>query len=82
MGDTMIKGDEMRCDACGTKLYDINEPCPNCLPSVAWRPPTRPVGAKPNPECKYCCGTGLEDSGAPDPQGYYIEIRCRCTLGA
>jgi len=30
----------IKCSACGTPLYDINEPCPNCLPGMAWRPPT------------------------------------------
>lgn len=28
------------CSCCGTPLTDINEPCPNCLPKMAWRPPT------------------------------------------
>jgi hypothetical protein len=31
------------CCSCGTPLEDINEPCPNCLPGMAWRPPTRPT---------------------------------------
>jgi hypothetical protein len=30
----------INCEACGTPLCDINEPCPNCLPHMAWRPST------------------------------------------
>lgn len=25
------------CEACGTTIFDIDEPCPNCLPGMAWR---------------------------------------------
>lgn len=30
----------IHCGCCGTLLNHINEPCPNCLPGMAWRPPT------------------------------------------
>lgn len=29
------------CSVCGTPLDRVDEPCPNCLPGMAWRPPTK-----------------------------------------
>ncbi len=34
---------------------------------------------QPNPECEYCLGTGLMDSGGVTPWGTAVEIRCDCT---
>jgi len=31
------------CSVCGTPLEHMDEPCPNCLPRMAWRPPTQRV---------------------------------------
>lgn len=28
--------------------------------------------------CALCNGTGEVDSGAPDPQGHFIQIACEC----
>jgi hypothetical protein len=36
------------CMICNTPLENENEPCPNCMPSIAWRAPT----IKPCYECK------------------------------
>jgi len=38
----------IKCAICYTPLESENEPCPNCMPSIAWRPPT----IKPCAECK------------------------------
>ena len=40
----------IQCSACGTPLCDINEPCPNCLPGMAWRPPTRVANKANTPD--------------------------------
>ena len=35
------------CMECGTPLRDYSEPCPNCMPSIAWR-------ARPISTCNEC----------------------------
>lgn len=31
-------------------------------------------------QCIQCDGTGKVDSGAPDPQGHFIQIPCECRV--
>ena len=48
-----------KCYCCGTSLIDINEPCPNCLPKMAWRSPTMAghpsTMPEPEPSKQFCC---------------------------
>ena len=38
------------CSSCGTPLEHRDEPCPNCLPRMAWRPPTHKMPEPREPE--------------------------------
>jgi hypothetical protein len=40
----------VNCSVCGTPLEHRDEPCPNCLPGMAWRPPTYDIPKQREPE--------------------------------
>ena len=37
----------IRCSSCGIPLEHRDEPCPNCLSGMAWRPPTYDIPVPP-----------------------------------
>lgn len=57
---------EYACIECGTPLVNIGEPCPNCMPSIAWRAPTRKRYKKL--VCQLCGGPYPIDISIPSSQ--------------